>query len=659
MKGRPPGLLRVGVTPDVVMMVCTAGHVDHGKTSLVKLLTGCNTDRLKIEQERGMTIELGFAPCLLGGELCVGIVDVPGHEKFVRNMVAGVSGIDLTILVIAADDGIMPQTVEHFQIMDLLGVRAGIIALTKTDLVAPERVAEVRNEIESYFKDTFLADAPICPLSSETGDGVFDFYELLVARIRAVVKQRRRGVFRMPVERVFAQKGFGQVVTGIAIDGAVAVGDEVELLPGGQRGRVRAIQQFLRSREEGAYGQCLALNVPEFSKQPPVRGQVLCKPCWLRPTKELYVSLKAVGGSERPLTHAESVKVHTGTAETMGRVYLLEGKALRENEKGFALISLNEPVAVAVHDRFILRRPSPATTIGGGEVLQVPQGHIRPKKPELVKALGEYSAFIAGVDPASDEGIERDVAYALRARWRHGVTVADLARDLLVPENVIEPALKRMPGVTWLSANCAIAAEAYESRAAEVRAKLDEAERGQNLNQTLAQLRQAFKEWPAALWSCVQADLEKEGKLSVRGGRVVLAQGFERLPAADRALAERLVQVYDETEFQSPRPEELPAMVNAPERNVNRLLDYLCSEGKLVRVAKNVVLSGGTFRKAQDIVVRTIREKGSLDSADFKYALGSTRKYALAILDFMDARRITVRTENIRRLAADYQRKLI
>jgi len=209
MAQKPPGLFDPAGRSDLIMMVCTAGHVDHGKTSLVKQLTGCNTDRLKEEQERGLTIELGFAPCMLRGDVSIGIVDVPGHEKFVRNMVSGVPGIDLCLLVIAADDGIMPQTVEHLQIMELLGVRGGIVALTKIDLVSPERVDELIHGIADFLEGTFLEGCPICPVSSETFDGYFEFYDTLVDRVKAAKKSRANGIFRMPIERVFSQQGFG------------------------------------------------------------------------------------------------------------------------------------------------------------------------------------------------------------------------------------------------------------------------------------------------------------------------------------------------------------------------------------------------------------------------------------------------------------------
>ncbi len=658
MANRPPGLLRSSANPDVVMMVCTAGHVDHGKTRLVRLLTGCNTDRLKEEQERGLTIELGFAPCVLGGDICVGIVDVPGHEKFVRNMVAGVSGIGMTILVIAADDGIMPQTIEHFQIMELLGVRRGIIVITKIDLVTPERVEEVREDIEVFVAGTFLEDAPVYAVSSETGEGIFDFYEGLQARVGDMVRQRKRGIFRMPVERVFVQKGFGAVVTGIPVDGTVRVGDEVELQPGGGRGRVRGLQRFLRNAEEGSYGQCLALNVSDFGRDGVERGQVVCHPGYLRSARQFYVDLKTVTGLSKPLEHGENIKLHTGTAERSGKVFLFEDKVVQGGARALAAITLADPVAAAVHDRFILRRPSPAVTVAGGEVLALSDDDTRKRKSLILDPLRAYRDLFEGVDPASPEGIDREVAWCLRFERNAGATVQDIARGALIPEAVVAESAARQSCLRCLAEGFYVHGDAYAERLGEAEARVKAVADAKKLSIPLADLRKGF-DWPAPLIDAVMADLTKAGHIAVRGDRVVMRDALSNLPDADRALMERIYQTFEEGAWQSPRPEELPDLLNAPMDRIERLLHHLCAEGSLVRLAKNVVLSYNAYRRAQDIVVRTIQEKGALDSADFKYAIGSTRKYALAILDFLDSRRVTVRSGNVRKLAAQYERNLL
>jgi len=662
MKHQPPGLLQRGVDPEVIMMACTAGHVDHGKTALVKLLTGCNTDRLKAEQERGLTIELGFAPCFLGNNLCVGIVDVPGHEKFIKNMVAGVSGIDMTILVVAADDGIMPQTVEHFQIMDLLGVRHGIVALTKTDLVPPDRVQQVADDIRAFLAGTFMEDAPICPVSSETLDGFDQFYDVLVKDVAGIVKRRKVGVFRMPIERVFTQKGFGTVISGIPVDGTIAVGDQVEAVPGNQTGKIRGVQRFLRDASEGGYGQCLALNIPDFNRNPPVRGQVLCLPGYLKPARFFHVKLTAVTGLEKPLRNAEEVKFHTGTVEEPGKLYLLEDKTLGGGQTGLASIVLSDAVAAAAHDRFIIRRPSPAETVAGGEILAVSYTAQRPRKKQTLDRLNSYLASLEGADPTSDDGIDRRIAYFLRSDQRNGASLEEISRTMLLPPDVVSKSLSRLSDaeeVMALETDYFIHPEGYRACLAQVESRIEQvaAQKGL-LNIPISDVRKGL-DWPPAVWSRIQKDLERKNIVVVRGTTFVPQTAVKELNEADRTLMAKLINVYEDTGFHSPRPEELPGMLHAPQSRIDRLLEHLCNEGKLVRVAKNVVFSYNNFSKAQDMVVNIIREKGVLNSADFKYSIDSTRKYALAILDFLDSRRVTMRVQNDRKLNPDYQRYLL
>ncbi|MCX8037027.1 MAG: selenocysteine-specific translation elongation factor [Candidatus Sumerlaeia bacterium] len=662
MPQRPPGFLSPRLTPDVVTMICTAGHVDHGKTRLVKLLTGCNTDRLKEEQERGLTIDLGFAPCFLGNNLAAGIVDVPGHEKFIKNMVAGVSGIDLTILVIAADDGIMPQTIEHVQIMELLGVRRGLVALTKTDLVSPERVRSLTEEIRAFLQNTFLANCPICPVSSETFEGYDAFYETLVAEIQRLERRRSAGIFRMPVERVFTQKGFGAVVTGIPLDGTVAVGDELELVPGGQIGKVKGIQRFLRDAREGGCGQCLALNIPDFGKSPPVRGQVLCAPGYLKASAVFHVALQSIAGLAKPLRNAEEIKFHTGTAEESGKVLLLDSEALADNQRAFATVLLHRPVAAAVGDRFIVRRASPAMTIAGGQILEVGRADQRLRKSETLERLQRREAFFQGYDPTSDAGAARKLEYLLLHVHPLGCTLRDLSRSAMLPLAAVRTAVGRLQDgnkILLLAEDYYIHREAYDSCLQRVRSRIETASReGGVLNLTISELHRDF-DFPSAVWKKLESDLERSGLLERRGDTFVLPTSVTAMSEADRNLIERILALYEKTGFQSPRPDELPALLQTTQPSIDRLLNYLCKEGRLLRLTPHVILTRAAFKKAQDMVVATIQEKGVLNSADFKYHIASSRKYALAILDYLDARRVTVRVGNDRKLAPDFRRNLL
>ena len=664
----PPGRLSPRINPDVVMMICTAGHVDHGKTSLVKLLTGCNTDRLKTEQERGMTIELGFAPCLLGGNLCVGIVDVPGHEKFIKNMVAGVSGIGMALLIIAADDGIMPQTIEHFQILDLLGVRKGMIALTKTDLVTPEIVQQRIGEIRTYFKDTFLDGVPICPVSSETFEGYPEFYNTLVERIQSLVARRKAGVFRMPIERVFTQAGFGAILSGIPIDGTVTIGMEVEVVPGGQKGKVRGIQRFLREATEGSTGQCLALNIPDLGKSAPKRGEVLCQPGYLRPARFFHVHVRAVSDVDPPLRNAESIKFHTGTAEASGKIYLLEEAGIAAGATGLLTVAVPEPIAAAPHDRCILRRPSPAATVAGGEILCITYEEQRPRKAAILERLKAYQAAFEGVDLDSQEGHDRRIEYFIRWETKGGAGSRDISRAALLPADTVKESLARLvPAGRLLALGAASEGapgdyythcETYETRLAEAAAHIKAEGERKTLSLTTGDLQRRFG-WDAPLWSRVLADLEKRELVVRYSSRLVLQNAVQAMPEADRDLLRKILRIYEKTGFQSPRPEELPAKLGAPAPKVNALLNHLYTTNQLIRLDKNVVLHYNHFKSAQDLVVQTILQRGGLDSAEFKNQLETSRKYAITFLDYLDSKRITIRVGNLRKLMTGYEERLL
>ena len=662
MKIRPPGVLRDDINPDVIMMVCTAGHIDHGKTALVKLLTGCNTDRLKIEQERGMSIELGFAPCYLGENLCAGIVDVPGHEKFIKNMVAGVSGIEMTILVIAGDDGIMPQTVEHIQIMELLGIRRGIIALTKTDLVSRERIQQLTEEIKSFLKGAFLENSVICPVSSETFEGYPEFYDTLVKQIKSIVAKKRYGIFRMPIERVFSSAGFGTVVTGIPVDGKIEVGAKVEVVPGDEIGKIRGIQCFLRDTSQGAYGQCLALNIPDFNRKPPERGQVICIPGYLKPASIFQVRIKVVDGLQTPLRNSEQIKFHTGTMETTGKVYLLEAKTLSGGESGLATIVVSRPIAVAMNDKFILRRPSPAETIAGGEILGICYEKNRPQKSEAVKSIKSYLEFHNGVDLTTGEGLEKKIEYSLLTKHSSGGSLENISIETLLPVDIVKEHLKNLlesKKIFALSEDYYIHTKVYSSCLSEVESRINKIITEKKLlSLSVGDLHKDFS-FPPSLWERIEKNLEDKKFIRRAGNKFLLQSIAEKIKDSETDLLNKLITIYDETGFKSPRPDELPEMLNIPQGKIDQLIEYLYNDGKIIRLSKNVILSFKFFRQAQDIVVKIILQNGKLNSADFKYHIGSSRKYALAILDYLDFCGVTMRIDNDRKLTSDYMRHLI
>lgn len=669
MTKKHPGEVVSGRENDIVMMICTAGHVDHGKTSLVKQLTGCNTDRLKAEQDRGLTIELGFAPCMLKGNLSVGIVDVPGHEKFVKNMVSGISGIDLAMLVIAADDGIMPQTMEHFQIMELLGVRSGLVALSKIDLVSEEIKKTRIQEITEFLKGTFMEDAPICPVSSETFDGYFEFYDTLVERVKGLVKARAYGIFRMPIERTFTQEGFGVILSGIPLEGEIAVGSQVEIVPGNHKGKIRGIQVFGVDSQKGGYGQCLALNIPDFGKVNPERGQVLCNPGYLKTSKFFHVRLKTISNMEKPIKNAEEIKFHSGTSEVPGRIFFVDEKYVGSDQTVYATIALNYPLAATALDRFIIRKTSPAITVAGGEILTVSHTANRPRKKKVAQRLSAHETFFKGVNLYTQEGAEKRIEYFLFAEQKPGASLKDISLGTLLPLDVVKDCILRLHQnkrvitgnrMEFSKADYFIHTEAHAFYMNEMETWIKEtSEENKALSLTLTDLRKAF-ELPPVFWNTLLEDLNKGKLVSVKGNNLVLKTSVSDFNPREQGLLDTIQKIYKDTGFKSPRPTELPEKLRATQDEVDRLLEHLCNEGQLVRMNRNVVLDYPCFKFAQDELVKQIKEKGSVNSADFKYVIDSTRKYALAILDFLDSRRITICLQNHeRKLTPDYERYLL
>ncbi|MDX9818518.1 MAG: selenocysteine-specific translation elongation factor, partial [Desulfococcus multivorans] len=356
----------------------TAGHIDHGKTTLIKALTGINTDRLKEEQRRGITIELGFAAFDLPGGRHVGIVDVPGHEKFVKNMVAGATGIDIVAMVIAADEGVMPQTREHMEICALLGVRHGLVVLTKVDLVDEEWLELVMEDIRDFVQGTFLEDRPIVPVSSVTGRGMDDFVAALEQLSREVPERSSSGIFRLPVDRVFTMRGFGTVITGTLISGRVSVGETVMLYPSGITAKVRGIQVHNQAAEAAEAGMRTAVNFQGLEKTVVNRGDILSTPAALAASYMVDVMFHYLKSNRKPIKNRTRVRFHTGTSEVLGNLILLDTEELVPGESAPAQLRLETPVALVKDDRFVARSYSPVRTVGGGKVLNpIPVKHKR------------------------------------------------------------------------------------------------------------------------------------------------------------------------------------------------------------------------------------------------------------------------------------------
>ena len=643
---------------DIAMMVCTAGHVDHGKTSLVQWLTGCETDVLREERERGLTIEVGFAPCSTLHGISVGITDVPGHERFVRNMVAGVAGIEMCILVIAADDGIMPQTIEHFEIMELLGVRRGLVALTKIDLVDATELEIRQEDIREWLDQGFLKGAPICPVSSTTGEGISDFYKVLSEIVQTAVHEEPVGIFRMPIERVFKMEGCGRVLSGIPISGSISEGDSVELVPGGVVGRLRGMQCFGRASAQGRPGLCLALNIPDFARENPGRGQMLAVPGRLRSASLFHSQIKMLPQTGLQLKSGERVALHTNTAEVQARVYSLEGNGLVPGDQAWIAIVTDEPVAAAACDRFIIRKLSPVRTMGGGVFREALPDTKRERKSIALKRLQVMMARYPDAGYRDTQAALQLVEQAIDIFHPYGVLADGLRQDCLLPDTLLQSLIQNLVDagrVLRLDRDLLLHSRVEENLRGLFAGELD---RRFAAGETLLAAKEFQPNIQTVLKNHVLARLVEQGHITLQGGCISPFRRAENLTPEQR-LAAKVRQLFEDSGFASPREDELPDLLGVSPAQIAPVLRMLLTEGSLLRVSPKVILSRVHFLDAQGRVVAHILGHGSMDSGDLKSVIPSSRKYVISILEYLDRLRITLRVGDVRKLAMHYENRLL
>ena len=653
----------------------TAGHIDHGKTALVKLLTGCDTDRLKIEKERGMSIELGFAPCVISGTE-VGIVDVPGHENFIKTMVAGATGIDGCILVVAADDGVMPQTREHMDILTLLGVRHGIVALTKVDAVPPERTQAATQEVRRFLAGTFLQDAPILPLSNITGAGFEEFYDALKRLMAAISPKTAEGVFRVPVERAFSAKGYGTIVAGIPACGSVAIGDEVVLLPQGTKGRVRSVQVYGRDSAQAMAGQCAALNIPQWDPKAIERGNVITIGDYFAPHQWYLCEFKLLDQEKAELKNAAQVKFHTGTSETPASVYLFQEGGLKPGRQCLVQVRLNDPVVAGPRDHFILRSLSPTHTLGGGTIVEALERRLKRTDPGVLADIAERAQ--AAAQPKDF------IEYCVKTAESLAADEKQISLRSKVPPKELAPLLAQLTsdgrllplsGKTYLHVDAAARARQRlldvlrefhhrrpESPGISREQFLTESARGEGIlplrpagilpaqNQLEDKAKMASPRkggTPSPLrkdvFDSLVERMRTEGKLVERKGLLALPEHREQFNDAEQQLLRNVESLFQSHLFNPPDPAEVAGQTRTPPPQVQRALRILIEQQRLVRVDQDLYFHAEAVAAARERLVSYIREHGGLESVQFKYLLDTTRKYAIPLLDYFDKIGVTRR----------------
>jgi len=623
-------------------VVGTAGHVDHGKSTLIQALTGIDPDRLAEEKERGMTIDLGFAWLKLPSGQEVSIVDVPGHERFIHNMLAGVGGIDIALLVVAADEGVMPQTREHLDILDLLAIPSGVIVVTKSDLVDDEWLELVTAEIEEAVAGTVMAGAPIVPVSSVTRAGLDDLIALLDRLLQQERSRPTTGRSRLPIDRVFTIAGFGTVVTGTLLDGELQVGQEIEIQPGGRRARVRGLQSHRRKVDRAPSGTRVAVNLAGVATDDLVRGEVITAPGALRATRLVDVKLRVLEDAPRPLVHNMALTFHTGAAETIAKAALLDRQQIEPGEVAWAQLRLSDEVALAKGDLFIVRAPSPSATMGGGTVVEPhPRRHRRHQVPVLERLavlergtpeeivleqlrLREPTDFLSLVGRAG-----------LSTEETRAVIVTAIGSGAVVPLDGGEGGSSRIVSNTLLASKAG-----WERLANGARGQIRAYHQAYPLRRGMSkeELRTRLG-LDSRTFSRVVGRLLAEGVVREAGPLLALPDHEVSLTPETRARVERLLAELRAAGASPPGRHDLEARHGVS----NEASQVLIEQGDLVEVAPDLVYPRDVLEEIVGEVVGAIRAHGAISVAGVRDLTGTSRKYSLAILAHLDERRVTRR----------------
>ena len=619
----------------------TAGHVDHGKSTLIQALTGIDPDRLREEKERGMTIDLGFAWMTLPGGREISIVDVPGHERFIKNMLAGVGGLDAALLVVAADEGVMPQTREHLAILDLLGIDRGLVALTKVDLVDDEWLALVREEIGQALAGTTLAGSDVVPVSALRGDGLDALRSALDAPLAGTAPRRDLGRPRLPVDRVFSLGGFGTVVTGTLLDGTLHLGDDLVVLPAGRTTRARGLQSHRTKIDLALPGRRVAINLGGLATEDVQRGDVVTVPGGLRPTAAVDVRLRLLAAAPRPLANATTVGFHCGTAEAVGKVTLLDRDSLAPGAEAWAQIRLRSPLAVAKTDLFIIRQLSPGVTLGGGQIVDpAPARRHRRRQPAVLDALetlarGTPQEIVLQTLELKEPA---DPATVVRASGLDAAA-AQAALDALLAGG---QALALGPVVLSRSAVNRIQVRAVE--------QLDQYHRQYPLRPGMPreELKSRLQLTPR-LFNDVLARLAGEDLVAEAGVAVRLPGHAVRLSPVQEELARGLRRRLALTPFAPPTLPELRAELGAGLDD--ELLGAVAALGEVVRVGDDLLFATPAYREMVAAIVAYLEAHGTITVAAARDRLGTTRRYVLPLLVHLDRERITRRLGDDRVLA--------
>ncbi len=617
----------------------TAGHIDHGKSALVKALTGTDPDRLKEEKERGITIDLGFADLAYSDGLGVGIVDMPGHERLIKNMLAGAGGIDIVLMVIAADEGIMPQSREHLDICNLLKVKRGLIAITKSDLVEEDWIPLVEEEVKEFVKGTFLEDADIVPVSAKTGDNI-DLLKDKIGELAANVELKSEsGIFRLPVDRIFTLKGFGTVVTGTAVSGSIATEANVEILPRKITAKVRGLQSHGKEIKKARAGQRVAINLQGVSKEDIQRGDVIAIPDKLRTAYSIDADIEILKNAPiKNLKNRSLVHFHTGTTELIGRIIIYDNEELKPGGRAFCQLRFKEPVTVMTGDRYIIRRFSPLMTIGGGEILDV-----SPKRRKREDRMKDLEVLEQG-------GLRDKLMVKIIQGGANGVTMAEISgwTKAEPPEIRREIASLVKSGSLLQTEGRIISQKAVDSFTEKTVSTINTFHKENPLKPGIPKeaLRAVHmgldpKVFEALLRLIKEVAIEKD---------ILRLDSFSISLSADKkTLKEDILKILENAGFQPPSRDDLAKSVSIKPHEATELLKLMAAEKTLVRINDSLYISMNNHNNMMDRLSAFFSGNPEMTVAEFRDTLKTTRKFAIPFLEYLDSNKITLRVGEVRK----------
>ena len=627
-------------------VIGTAGHIDHGKSSLIRALTGINPDRLKEEQEREMTIDLGFAYLTLPSGRRVSIVDVPGHERFIKNMLAGATGIDLVLFCVAADEGMMPQSREHLDILNLLGLKNGVVVVTKRDLVDEDWYQLIVEDIKEELAGTFLEGAPMVAVSSRTGEGLDELKVLIDSYADRIEERPRSAPARFPVDRVFTIAGFGTVLTGTLWEGTVRVGQELELLPQGVRVRVRNLQTHKEDVQEASAAVRLAINITGAERSAIKRGDVLAEPGYFAPSTSLDVKISLLDDAPL-LTHAEQVHFYHATTETIARVRLLYTDELKPGESAYAQVVLGDPVIARRGDRFVIRRFSPLVTIGGGTVLS-------PRARRRRRFEDRYREELEKYETASDKDF---MEYAVLHAGFEGISTEELKMASSLREDRLKELLTQFEssGTLFSLGGRWFHASVDRDGAEAIKAELTKFFAGNPwaTGMDREELRSRAGIEDRKLYSRLLSSLTSSGAIVVEQDLVRLAGRKAELSPEDRKLRSQIENAFVKDLFNPPLPEDVWNSFAGKERRARQLFDTLVEDKIIVKVAADTYMHRKAIREAQTVVREFIAKHGSMTVGQLRDALKTSRRYAVPLMEYFDKIRFTKRVGDTRVLVSE------